>query len=342
MVVLTILGCRPQFIKSKLVSDEFRRRGIKEIVVHTGQHHDRNMSAVFFDELKLAKPKYNLGVNGGTHCQQLGEMIKRIEKIVIKEQPDCMIVYGDTNSTLAGALVANKLRIRLAHVEAGLRSYDMDMPEEQNRVLTDAISDLLFCPTEMARKTISSMHFHSINFVVGDVMFDMLLSYKKKLKRVYGGPYYLATIHRAENTNTRKKMETILSALNELKHEVVLPVHPRIKGLIKKKLYGNIRFIKPQSYIKMLSLEKYAKKIITDSGGVQKEAFILGIPCITLRKSTEWKETVKKGGNMLCMIDRYEIIRKVHMEHRKFSCGNIYGDGKAYKKIVRIISELWN
>jgi len=324
----------------------------EEILVHTGQHYDSEMSALFFEELEIPKPDYNLGVGSGMHGQQTGEMLKRIEEVLIKEEPDIVLVYGDTNSTLAGALVAVKMHIRVAHVEAGLRSFDRRMPEEINRVLTDHCSDLLFCPTKTAVENLKREMITRGIYLTGDVMVDALkeninIAEKKSkilkkldLKRK---SYYLATVHRAENTDNFNRLKNIVDAFCKIEN-LVFPCHPRTKRSLKKfglwdMLQSTVNIIKPVGYLDMLVLEKNAYKILTDSGGVQKEAYILKVPCITLRENTEWVETMEDGWNILVGANWEMIIRMIKEFNLNGEQRNVFGDGKASKNIVDIIKD---
>ncbi|MEO0129207.1 MAG: UDP-N-acetyl glucosamine 2-epimerase [candidate division WOR-3 bacterium] len=381
MKIISVVGARPQFIKVMPLISAIKKFRIKHVLVHTGQHYDYEMSKVFFDELEIPEPDYNLGVGSGTHGEQTGEMLKRIEQVLIKEKPDWVLVYGDTNSTLAGALAAKKLHIKLAHIEAGLRSYNRLMPEETNRVLTDHCSDILFCPTENAVKNLKKEGFTNIlnngklislneSFPrplgervgvrgkistsvfpivlnVGDIMYDALLmslpiaeKKSKILEKLKLRPkeYYLATIHRAENTDDPKRLKNIIKALIQIsKHKpVIFPIHPRTYkkiselGLLNPKSeIRNPKLIKPVGYLDMLLLEKNALKIITDSGGVQKEAYLLKVPCITLREETEWVETVESGWNVVVTSFKANKIATPHIleksnqvRHYVFGIGN--------------------
>jgi UDP-N-acetylglucosamine 2-epimerase len=373
--LITIVGARPQFIKAAAVSrqiQEFNRgkKQIQEILVHTGQHYDYLMDKVFFKELNLSKPDYHLGVGSGSHAKQTGLMLERIEAVLQKEEPQVVVVYGDTNSTLAGALAAAKLKIPVAHVEAGLRSYKQSMPEEINRVLTDHLSTLLFCPTDQAVRNLLKEGIKNGGprrvKNVGDVMYDSFLYYSeiadrrspilKDLNLVPGKDshipqsairipdYYLATLHRAENTDHPKKLKSIFGALNEIgeKTPVILPLHPRTKKMMEVyrllSKFKNIRLIEPVSYLDMLQLEKNAKAILTDSGGIQKEAYWLRIPCLTLREETEWVETIKSGWNVLAGADTKRIMTEItRRKKQKRSPGAIrfFGDGKACENIVK-------
>ncbi len=326
MKIIDIVGARPQFIKLAPVLKEIMKRDdIKEVLIHTGQHYDYEMSDLFFDELDLKRPDYHLGVGSGTHGYQTAEMIKKIEDVLIKEEPDIVMVYGDTNSTLAGALASAKLHIKVAHVEAGLRSFNKRMPEEINRILTDHISDFLFCPTKQAVKNLKREGIEKGVYLTGDVMYDAIMIYIKiaeknsyildKLSRKPKS-YIVATIHRAENTDNRKRLFNILKGLDIVSQKicpVILPLHPRSMKKIKE--YGvetkYIKIVKPVSYLDMLILEKNAKVVITDSGGIQKEAFFFKVPCITLRDETEWVETVRSGWNKLVKAEIKDIFYSI-------------------------------
>ena len=313
MKMVTIVGARPQFIKASALSQCIIKDyagEIKEILVHTGQHHDRNMSAIFFDELKIPEPKYNLAIAGGGHGAMTGRMLEAIENVLLTEKPDIVVVYGDTNSTLAAALAAAKLHIPLAHVEAGLRSFNMHMPEEINRMLTDKLATYLFCPTNLAVKNLQQEGILQGVYNVGDIMYDValfcshqasqrsFLLAKLKLKQ---GEFVLVTCHRAENTDDKEKLVNILKAIAEIANDlpVLFPIHPRTLACIHRYELGeylkNVRVIDPLSYLDMMLLEQSAQVILTDSGGVQREAFYYGVPCVTLREETEWVETVTSG-----------------------------------------------
>lgn len=358
MKILTIVGARPQFIKAAAVSRELRKCH-QEKIIHTGQHYDNNMSNIFFEELSIPTPDYNLGVGSGSHGEQTASMLLGIEEILMKEKPDYLVVYGDTNSTLAGALAASKLHCPVVHIEAGLRSFNMKMPEEQNRVLTDHISSFLFCPTETAVANLKSEGITKDVYNVGDVMCDAVLYYSKQLESLdYSFFYnrlialfekkrevtrwYLATIHRAENTDSILKIEEILNAFEQLDATVIFPVHPRIKKMVKElnanKQYKNILFVEPIGYLDMLFFTKNSIKVITDSGGLQKEAFILEVPTVTVRDQTEWVETLEGKYNVLSKPNSIDILRKVyHTEVSKSPRKNFYGNGDASKKITDIL-----
>jgi UDP-N-acetylglucosamine 2-epimerase len=352
MKILTVVGARPQFIKLAPLSKILRENGINEIIVHTGQHYDENMNDLFFKELEIPEPDYNLGIGSGNHGEQTGRMLIEIEKIMLKENPDLVIVYGDTNSTLAGALAASKLHVKLAHVEAGLRSFNKRMPEEINRVLTDHVSDILFCPTQTAVENLKNEGITNGVYLVGDVMFDALLHFSKIsdiksniLERLNIKPkeYYLATIHRAENTDNYERLKNILTAFSKLDEMVVFPIHPRTRKMIN--YYGlddllennNVKVIDPVGYLDMLKLEKNAKAILTDSGGVQKEAFWLKVPCITLRDETEWIETVNLGWNRLVGSNVEKILEAVR--DLKFGTDVNFDNDFSAKKVYEIIKK---
>jgi UDP-N-acetylglucosamine 2-epimerase len=375
MRIVTIVGARPQFIKAATVSraiQSFNRehppkRKIQEILVHTGQHYDYLMDRVFFEELEIPKPDYHLGVGSGSHARQTATMLERIEEVLQKEKPEAVMVYGDTNSTLAGALAAAKLYLPVAHVEAGLRSYNRAMPEEINRLLTDHLSAFLFCPTTQAVKNLSQEGIKNgkskVVRKVGDVMYDSVLYYSKIAEKksailedlgfrnpqsaIRNRQYYLATLHRAENADSIEKLTSILKALNHIgkKVPVVLPLHPRTKKMIKAYHLvleiRNIRLIEPVSYLDMLELERNARAILTDSGGVQKEAYWFKVPCFTLRDETEWVETVKKGWNIVVGAKERRIvseIKKMKLRKRRVQTTEDYGSGKAGKKVTEILA----
>lgn len=355
--VVTIVGARPQFIKAAAVSRVIREQfssEITEILVHTGQHFDENMSKIFFEELDIPHPKYNLEISGGQHGVMTGRMLEAIEKVLLEERPDWVLIYGDTNSTLAGALAAAKLHIPVAHVEAGLRSFNMRMPEEVNRIVADRLSTLLFCPTVIAVENLAKEGIAVGVKNVGDVMFDVALFYRDQARKqstilaslgVAEGAFVLATCHRAENTDDLNRLRQIVAALAEIsvRLPVVLPVHPRTRKLLLdtglNAQLGNVIVINPVSFLDMVVLEQAAKVILTDSGGVQKEAFFYGVPCITMRDETEWVETVEAGANFLVGADRAKIF-DVFSALERGECEfpyyrtNMYGDGDAAKMIV--------
>ena len=352
MKVITIIGARPQFIKASVVSRAFKHccEGVVEIIVHTGQHYDDNMSKVFFDELGISKPDYNLGVGGGSHGQNTGRMIEKIEDLLLVEKPDWVLVYGDTDSTLAGALAAVKLQIPVAHVEAGLRSFNRRMPEEINRILTDHIATLLFAPTDLAvnnllKEGVDRSKIHQ----VGDVMFDAALAFSKKADQqshiletlaLSSKAYVLATIHRQENTDDKRRLSSIIRGLASSSVPVILPLHPRTKKqlqLFNIKVETPICIIDPVGYLDMTMLEKNARLIATDSGGVQKEAYFHKVPCVTLRAETEWVELVGQGVNRLVGYDAGAIAASMDMTLPEVLDGDVYGDGHAALKIVNKI-----
>lgn len=343
--IITILGARPQFIKAAAVSAVFKGN-IEEILVHTGQHYDANMSDVFFEELNIPKPKYHLNIGSGSHGEQTGEMLKAIEQVLLDEKPDCVMVYGDTNSTLAGALAASKLLIPVIHVEAGLRSFNKAMPEEQNRILTDHVSSLLFVPTQTAVDNLTNEGITNGVHLVGDVMYDGILHFSKIAAEKSGilekyqlekNQFVLCTIHRAENTNDPARLRAIFKGLNQSKIKTVLPLHPRTQKYISDygiTLENHIQVIEPVGYLDMVRLESACSKIVTDSGGVQKEAFFLGKPCITMRDETEWVETVENGWNVLVGADETKIVQAILSFEPTAERKNYFGKGNAAKLIL--------
>jgi len=343
--IVTILGARPQFIKAGTVSREIAKYDdLEEIIVHTGQHYNANMSDVFFDEMKIPKPHYYLNINGLSHGAMTGQMLEKIEEVLLKEKPDWVLVYGDTNSTLAGALAASKLHIKVAHIEAGLRSFNMQMPEEINRILTDRVSTVLFCPTDTAVDNLQKEGYDNLDCKIvksGDVMQDGALFYKDlavKPNVVLKNEYILCTIHRAENTDDLDRLKNIIDALNEISlgKQIVLPLHPRTKAILEKNaIKVNFTIIEPVGYLEMVYLIKNASMIMTDSGGLQKEAFFFEKPCITLRDETEWVELIKNNFNVLAGANKEVILDlyKNHKFHHDFDM-NLYGGGRASEKIV--------
>jgi UDP-N-acetylglucosamine 2-epimerase len=353
MKIISIVGARPQFIKYAPLSREIIKTD-QSILIHTGQHYDYNMDKVFFEELDIAEPDYYLGVGSGTHAYQTAEMMKGIEDILLKEKPGLVIIYGDTNSTLAGALAAAKLHFRTAHVEAGLRMFDKSIPEEINRVLADYCSDYLFCPTRTAIDNLKREGITQGVFLTGDVMIDALhfniaISEKTNILDTCGivsKKYIVVTLHRAGNTDVRQKLEDIVNALirlSELGEIIVFPAHPRTTKMLKTfglfdKLKDKVKLIEPLGYLEFLKLMNHAKKILTDSGGIQKEAYILKVPCITLMDSTPWVETVDDGWNVLAGSNTEKIIHLVQHFEPEHVYSNVFGKG-ACKKIMRIIKE---
>ncbi len=347
MKILTVVGARPQFVKAAAISREIKKyENITEIIVHTGQHFDKNMSDVFFDEMKIPKPEYNLAINSLSHGAMTGRMLEKIEEVIINEKPDYVLVFGDTNSTIAATLAAKKLHVKIAHVEAGLRSFNMRMPEEVNRILTDRISDFLFCPTNKAIENLHKEGFKNFdNQIVksGDVMQDTAIFYSKLAKKPdFEVPdnFVLATIHRAENTDDLKRLKSIFKALSEISKStnVVLPLHPRTKNIIEKNNIetSNIQIVEPVGYLQIIYLLQKSKLVLTDSGGMQKEAFFFKSPCATLRDETEWVELVENGYNKLVGAD-YNLIIEAYNElidkDLDFS-KNLYGNGKASGIII--------
>lgn len=354
MKILTILGARPQFIKAGSVSREITKHSnIREVIVHTGQHYDTNMSDVFFDEMKIPSPDYFLGIGGKSHGAMTGQMMEKLEEVVLKEEPNWIVVYGDTNSTLAGALVASKLHVRLAHIEAGLRSFNMRMPEEVNRILTDRISDVLFCPTNTAVENLKREGFEYFDCEIvksGDVMQDGAIFYKDlavRPKCEIEKEFILCTIHRAENTDDDNRLKSIFGALNKIakNKQIILPLHPRTKKIVidlQINLKG-LTIIEPVGYLEMVWLLDHCDLIMTDSGGLQKEAFFFCKPCVTLRDETEWVELVENKFNILAGVDEDEIIQLYENHRNLFSFDynfDLYGEGKACERIVNVLGEI--
>ncbi len=356
MKLVTIIGARPQFIKAAAVSRAINEHNqssgerIDEIIIHTGQHFDENMSDVFFNELHIPLPHYNLNINSLSHGAMTGKMLEEIEKILQDELPDYVLVYGDTNSTIAGALAAQKIQIKVIHVEAGLRSFNMKMPEEINRILTDRISNVLLCPTEVAIKNLMNEGFDNFDCEienVGDVMQDAALFYSNKAKKPNSDiaeQFILSTIHRQENTDDVVKLRTIFESFEQISKEkqIVLPIHPRTKKLLGKLdiQMNNVKLLEPVGYLEMVWLLKNCEFVMTDSGGLQKEAFFFGKYCLTLRDQTEWVELVEGGFNKLLPIDKESIIQGVKDIPEEINFGvNLYGNGSASKMIIAKITE---
>ncbi len=352
MKILSVVGARPQFIKAAPVSRALRNAGITEVLLHTGQHYDQGMSSIFFDELDINEPRYNLGAGSASHGAQTAAMLVGIENVLLAEQPDALLIYGDTNSTLAGALAAAKQGVPVAHVEAGLRSYNRSMPEEINRVVADSLSTLLFGPTHVAADNLAREGITKGVHIVGDVMYDALLWANRHLSeqpdsrnilcRLGLEPhgYLLATVHRASNTNDPSKLREIVSALGAAGEKIVFPVHPRTRKALEANeivLGSNLCATDPVSYLDMLELEKNARVILTDSGGVQKEAFWFGVPCITMRAETEWVETVDAGWNTLTGTNKDRILAALQAPHPNANPPPIYGDGHAAEKIAALL-----
>ena len=352
MKILTVIGARPQFVKAAVVSREIKKRsGISEVIVHTGQHFDASMSDIFFEEMDIPRPDYNLNIHGLSHGAMTGQMLEKLDEIIRTEKPDFVLVYGDTNSTLAGALSAAKLHCKVAHVEAGLRSFNMKMPEEINRILVDRISNILFCPTDTAIKNLKNEGFDNFGIKIvksGDVMLDAALYYAKKiegkaafLKKIGldGKKYILATIHRAENTDSIERFSSIIKALNEISkfEKVLLPIHPRTKKIMEANgIEAHFDIIEPVGYFEMLELLQNCSAVMTDSGGVQKEAYFFKKQCITLRDETEWVELVENGFNTIVGSDFDKIVgayKQLSEKNPDFG-SMLYGSGNAAAEIV--------
>ncbi len=346
--VVTIVGARPQFIKLAPLSKSLRKH-FEEVIVHTGQHYDEGMSKIFFDELEINKPDYNLGVGSGSHAFQTAQMMIKIEEVLIIERPSIVIVFGDTNSTLAGALVASKLGIKIAHIEAGLRSFNRSMPEELNRITTDHLSDYLFAPTETAVKNLIAENLGDKTNNTGDVMVDSInyfLNKSKKSSKLLDelnfnpGEYHLLTLHRPSTVDNTFLLKSILEDLNGLSKRVIFPIHPRTKKALKSVDLSNQKnfiFLEPVGYLDFLSLMSKAKKIITDSGGIQKEAYILKVPCVTLRAETEWIETVKSGWNLLLNPSSENLSSKIESFSIPEKHENLFGENPAMKMINSLL-----
>ena len=354
MKIASIIGARPEFIKEAPLAKELRKKH-NEIIIHTGQHYNYEMSKIFFTDLDIPEPDYNLGVGSNLHGKQTGDMIIKLEKVLLKEKPNLVLVYGDTNTTVAGALATTKLGISLAHIEAGMRSYDKKMPEEINRVVTDHMSNILFCSTNVAVQNLKKEGIKENIFLVGDVMIDafkenIVIAEKKSnildklnLKKKN---YMVATVHRANNTDNKKNLIQIMEAFIQSKEKIIFLVHPRTEKFLKSyKLYkklkdSNVIVTKPIGYIDMLVLEKNSKKILTDSGGIQKEAYFFKVPCITLRDVTEWVETVNDGWNILTGANKSKIVDAIKNFKSKGKQNEDYGNGNASKNIVEVIDKI--
>lgn len=353
MKVVSIVGARPQFVKAAPISRALRAAGHEEFLVHTGQHYDTNMSAVFFEELDMRPPDVNLGVGSSEHGAQTAAMLAGIEKMLLGENPHRVLVYGDTNSTLAGALAAAKLNIPVAHVEAGLRSFNRRMPEEINRIVADHLSNVLLCPSQTAVDNLKAEGITSGVHLVGDVMYDAVLLFTELARtrshilgelEIVPGSYLLATVHRAENTDNIERLRHILKAFAQLDEQVIFPIHPRTRKAIidsgnnELQVSSNVRLIEPVGYLAMLSLQQNARMILTDSGGIQKEAYWLGVPCVTLREETEWVETVAAGWNVLAGADTARIVESVRsLRPATGSNTPLYGDGHVASQCVRML-----
>ena len=349
--ILSVVGNRPQFVKSAPTSLALRERGINEVVLHTGQHYDPELSAIFFEELELAPPRYRLGAGSGTHAEQTGRMLPGIEAAVREERPDGVLVYGDTNSTLAGALAAAKLGVPVAHVEAGLRSFDRTMPEEVNRVLVDRVSALLFCPAESAVANLAAEGIADGVHVVGDVMFDANVRLAPLARArsnalaeagVEPGGYLVLTLHREANVRP-EPLARVAAALAELDEPVVFPAHPRTRDVLEAERIGlapSVRVVPPVGYLDFAALASQARVVLTDSGGVQKEAYWYAVPCVTLRTATEWVETVEAGWNRLVGTDPERIVGAVRSVATPADRPPLYGDGRAAEKIADLLSTM--
>lgn len=349
MKIVTILGARPQFIKAGTLSRAIAKQGaIQEVIVHTGQHYDTNMSDIFFEQMRIPRPDYFLGVGGKSHGAMTGQMIEKIEYVLLQEKPDWVLVYGDTDSTLAGAIAASKLHVKIAHVEAGLRSFNMKMPEEINRILTDRVSTLLFCPTDVAVQNLKNEGFDTFTCKMvqsGDVMYEGALFYRQYAQKPtlhVKSDFVLCTIHRAENTDDAMRLKSIFEALNEIAKErqIVLPLHPRTRNILKAQNYelsSNITLIDPVGYLEMVWLIDHCSLVMTDSGGLQKEAYFFNKPCITLRDETEWIELVACGANVLVGADKEKIISAFFAPHLKPQSTHLYGDAHASEKILNAL-----
>lgn len=351
MKVVSIVGARPEFVQAAPVSRALRGVGIIDVLVHTGQHYDYRMSQAFFDDLGIPAPKYNLEVGSGGHAAQTAEILTRLEPILKDEQPDCVIVRGDTNSTVAGALAASKLHLPFAHIEAGERSYDRRMPEEINRVVVDSISDVYFCASATAALQLAAEGHAAHVHVVGDVMFDAVLRNLEVTRQrsviltdlgLTPGTYVLTTVHRAATTDDPERLGAIVTAFNAAAEPVIFPAHPRTRAALERigaRFAAHVRVIDPVGYFDMLQLEANARLIATDSGGVQREAYFLKRPCLTLREETEWTETVSAGWNQLVGVDPERILRAWRTFAPQGPQPAIFGDGRAAERIAAILSE---
>ncbi|HEY69439.1 MAG TPA: UDP-N-acetylglucosamine 2-epimerase (non-hydrolyzing) [Anaerolineae bacterium] len=350
MKVVSVVGARPQLIKAAVVSEAIRKH-CSEVLVHTGQHYDYEMSDIFFADLELPSVDHHLGIGSGSHGWQTGSMLIALEEVLIMETPQWVLVYGDTNSTLAGALAASKMRIPLAHVEAGLRSYNRAMPEEINRIVADRFSKILFCPSHSSVRNLEKEGITNGVHMVGDVMYDAMLHYLPKAKdrpspleriEVAAGAYALATIHRAKNTDDPERLAAIMACLAVVETTVVFPAHPRTREALRTNQLAipeNVRLLEPVGYLDMLMLEQGASAILTDSGGVQKEAFWLQVPCVTLRDETEWVETVETGWNVVVGVDPERVQAAMNRGRPVESPPPVYGDGKAAGRIAELMAE---
>ncbi len=343
-MILTVIGARPQFIKAAPVSQAMRAAGMEETVLHTGQHFDYEMDRVFFEELKMPYPALNLQAGGRSHGVQTAQMLKGVEDAIGNIKPDAVLIYGDTNSTLAAALAAAKMHVPVAHVEAGLRSYNMRMPEEVNRRLTDHVSSYLFCPSKAAVDNLKKEGITDGAYVVGDVMLDAFQLFqaeavKRSLPRHVEESYYLFTVHRPSNVDDLQRLTAIVSELKTIGDMVVWPIHPRVKNILKKiELPKNVQLLSPQSYLSNIRLLMGAKALITDSGGMQKEAYWAKTPCVTIREETEWVETLENDWNRL-VVEPSDLLNALQQNPGEWK--PLYGDGHAADRIVRVLKGEW-
>ena len=353
--ILSVLGARPQFVKAAAVSRALKKAGVQEVIIHTGQHFDKNMSDVFFEEMEIPEPDYKLNINSLSHGAMTGRMLEEVEKVIEKEKPDALMVYGDTNSTIAGALAAKKIHVKVIHVEAGLRSFNMEMPEEINRILTDRISDVLFCPTETAVSNLKKEGYDNIDCEIvrnGDVMQDAAMYYamyseeKSTVSKHIDlkSDFVLGTIHRQENTDDKTRLKNIVEAFNEIakQESVIIPLHPRTKKILEKEnIKPEFTVIDPVGYFDMIELLKNCTLVMTDSGGLQKEAFFFQKNCVTLRDQTEWIELIDNGFNVLAGADKKLIIdsyTKMKSKSNNFEI-DLYGNGQASERIAKYIKD---
>ena len=355
MQIVSLVGARPQFIKMPLLSSELRKHH-KEIIVHTGQHYDDEMSDIFYRDLQIPKPHYNLNIGSGSHGYQIGNMLISFEKLLLNLKPDLVIIFGDTNSTVAGAIAASRLNIPLAHVEAGLRNYDKSIPEEINRLIADHLSNLLFCPTNTAVKNLNMEGIKKGVHLSGDLMNDVLLHNREYFQKsnilselnLTEGDFIISTIHRPRNTDNVEALKRILEAFLETHETIVLPLHPRTQKVVKENNLEkmiknkNVMILNPLGYFDFMKLLMNAKKVVTDSGGIQKEAYILKVPCITLFNSTSWVETVTDGWNVLVESNKEKIIKMINSFEPKGNQKDHYGDGKAFKKVCDLIDDYFD
>jgi UDP-GlcNAc3NAcA epimerase len=348
--IITLIGARPQFIKAAVVSKAFLHFGIEELIIHSGQHYDEKMSEVFWEELGIPKPYKNLNIGSGNHGVQTGSIMIELEKIILNENKiSAILVYGDTNTTLAGALVGSKLNIPIIHIESGLRSYNRQMPEEVNRVLTDAISDVLFCPSKIAVENLSKEGIVNNIYEVGDVMWDAIKTFapiaksKININKIIGHlDFTLLTLHRPSNTDNLFNLNNIISQLKQIQSEIYWPMHPRNKKhLSSLNLPSNLHLIEPLSYFEMLIALENCTQVITDSGGLQKEAYWNKKPCVTIRSETEWVETLENGWNILASPENNEILKAINNRNLG-EWMPLYGNGKAAKEIAQIIKQIYH